>query len=136
MDSIKRTITLKNRVIPLAFTCQELLDIQLEIATPFRDAISIVLGRNPKDKKDSSKMGSNEHLTAAVKLVRILGNAGLEESGQEADLTDKKVMRMLKPADVAEAVNVCIDVINDNMSNEPIEEQPEDPENTPTEAEK
>lgn len=136
MDSIKRTITLKNRVIPLAFTCQELLDIQLEIATPFRDAISIVLGRNPKDKKDSSKMGSNEHLTAAAKLVRILGNAGLEESGQEADLTDKKVMRMLKPADVAEAVNVCIDVINDNMSNEPIEEQPEDPENTPTEAEK
>ena len=81
-------------------------------------------------------MGSNEHLTAAAKLVRILGNAGLEESGQEADLTDKKVMRMLKPADVAEAVNVCIDVINDNMSNEPIEEQPEDPENTPTEAEK
>ena len=136
MDSIKRTSTLKNSVIPLAFTCQELLDIQLEIATPFRDAISIVLGRNPKDKKDSSKMGSNEHLTAAAKLVRILGNAGLEESGQEADLTDKKVMRMLKPADVAEAVNVCIDVINDNMSNEPIEEQPEDPENTPTEAEK
>lgn len=136
MDSIKRTITLKNRVIPLAFTCQELLDIQLEIATPFRDAISIVLGRNPKDKKDSSKMGSNEHLTAAAKMVRILGNAGLEESGQEADLTDKKVMRMLKPADVAEAVNVCIDVINDNMSNEPIEEQPEDPESTPTEAEK
>ena len=136
MDCTNRTITLKKRVIPLAFTSQEMLDIQLEITTPFRDAIAIVLGRNPKDKSDSSKMGSNEHLNAAAKMIRILGNAGLEESGQEADLTDKKVLRLMHPSEVAEIVNICIDVIGEAMNEKPSEGQPEDPENKPATDEK
>ena len=136
MDDTNRTITLRNREIPLAFTCQEMLDIQKEIATPFRDAISIVLGRNPKDKNDSSKTGGNDHLNAAAKMIRILGNAGLEESGQEADLTDKKILRMMHPSEVVEIVNTCIDVISEAMNEKPSDEQPEDHENKPAEDEK
>ena len=34
-----------------------------------------------------------------AKLIRILGNAGLEEAGEAPDLTDKKVLRAMKPAD-------------------------------------
>ena len=32
------------------------------------------------------------------RLIRILGNAGLEEKGEEPDLTDKWVMRKIKPS--------------------------------------
>ena len=48
-------------------------------------------------------------------LIRIIGNAGLEESGEEPDLTDKKVMRAIRPVELAdikcavsEAVTNCI----------------------------
>ena len=120
------TITLKGREIPLLYTTYEMKTIQEEIA-PISRAIRIVLGRNPDDEEDKSKYGSAEHLDAAAKLIRILGNAGLEEAGEAPDLTDKKVMRALKPSEVGIAVEKCIDAMSAGMASEIPEKKEEGP---------
>ena len=111
------TITLKGREIPLLYTVYEMKQIQDDIA-PISQAISLVLGRNPDDKTDTSKYGSAEHLEAAAKMIRILGNAGLEEAGEAPDLTDKKVMRALRPVELPAAVNICMDALTEGMASE------------------
>ena len=120
------TITLKGREIPLLYTVWEMKEIQEEIA-PLSQAISLVLGRNPEDKEDTSRYGGAEHLAAASKLIRILGNAGLEESGQNGDLTDKKVMRALKPSELAGAVNACMDAMSEGLVSEIPDKEEEGP---------
>ena len=118
------TINLKGRTVPLLYTTWEMKQIQEELG-PLNRAISLVLGRTPDDKEDTSRYGGAEHLDAAAKLIRILGNAGLEEAGEPGDLTNKKVLRALKPADIAEAVNACMDAMNEGMTSE-IPEKEED----------
>ena len=111
------SITLKGREIPLLYTTYEMKTIQEEIA-PIGKALKIILGRNPEDENDTSLYGSAQHLEAAAKMVRILGNAGLEENGEDADLTDKKVMRAIRPGELAEVVNACFDAMNEGMKSE------------------
>ena len=120
------SIILKGREIPLIYTVYEMKQIQEDIA-PLNRAISLVLGRNPDDKEDMSRFGGAEHVESAAKLIRILGNAGLEENGEAGDLTDKKVMRALKPADLPAAVNACMDAMNEGMSTEIPEDEDEGP---------
>ena len=120
------TITLKGREIPLLYTTWEMKQVQEELG-PISKAIKKVLGRNPEDDEDMSLYAGAEHLAAAATLIRILGNAGLEESGEAADLTDKKVLRALKPADLAEAVNKCMDAMAEGMKSEIPEKKPEGP---------
>ena len=110
-------ITLKGRRIPLLYTTYEMKLIQEEIA-PIAKAISIVLGKNPDDKKDTSQYLSAGHLEAACKLIRILGNAGLEENGEAADLTDKKVMRAIRPVELGAMVSECMEAMNEGMATE------------------
>lgn len=121
------TINLRGREIPLVYTTFEMLTIQEEIAKPLNVAMKIILGRNPDDDTDMSRFGTPEHLQAAAKLIRILGNCGLEEAGMDADLTDKMVMRALKPAKLAEAVNLCMDAIGVGMETEFEDKKPEGP---------
>lgn len=116
------SITLKGKEIPLLYTTYELLTIQKEIA-PLSQAINLVLGRNPDDKDDMSQFGSAENIGAAAKLIRILGNAGLEESGAEANLTDKYVMRSLGALDLVKAINACMDTINEGMGKDQSEQE-------------
>ena len=111
------SITLKGREVPLLFTTLEMKTIQEEIG-PIDRANMIVTGRNPDDDKDTSKYGSVEHLTAAAKMIRILGNAGLEENDEAGDLTDKKVMRALKPGDLPDAVRKCMEAMTEGMASE------------------
>ena len=111
------TITIKGREIPLTYTVWEMKTIQEEIG-PMSKAINLVTGRNPDDPEDTERYGSAEHLEAAAKLIRILGNAGLEESGQEPYLTDKYIMRALIPADFMGAVSACMDAMNEGMTSE------------------
>ena len=111
------SITLKGREIPLLYTTWEMKQIQEEIA-PLSTALSLVMGRNPEDKTDTRVYGSAEHLKAVSALIRILGNAGLEESGQEPDLTAKKVMRALKPSELVNAINACMAAMNEGMASE------------------
>ena len=111
------SITLKGREIPLLYTTYEMKVIQEEIA-PMSKALRIILGRNPEDEEDMSMYGGAEHLAAAAKMIRILGNAGLEENGEAPDLTDKKVMRAIKPAELAMMVNACVDAMAEGMKSE------------------
>lgn len=120
------SITLKGREIPLVYTTYEMMLIQKDIA-PISKAISLVLGRNPDDKEDMNMYGSAEHLSAAAKLIRILGNAGLEEAGETADLTDKRVMRALKPGELAAAVSACMEAMSEGMASEIPEKEEEGP---------
>lgn len=119
-------ITLKGREIPLLYTTYELKALQEEIA-PFSRMVNIILGRNPDDTTDTSAFGSAEHIEAVAKLIRILGNAGLEEAGEAADLTDKKVMRAIKPMDLMEKISACMDAINEGMVSEIPEKEDEGP---------
>lgn len=120
------TIKLKGREIPLLYTTWEMKQIQEEMG-PLNKAINIVIGRNPEDEKDQSMFGGAEHLSAAAKLIRILGNAGLEEAGEAADLTDKKVLRAIKPSEVMNMVNACLDAMNEGMTSEIPEKKDEGP---------
>ncbi len=116
------TITLKGREIPLVYTTYEMKQVQEEIA-PIGKVISLVLGRNPEDKTDTSGFGSAEHLKAAAALIRILGNAGLEEAGEAADLTEKKIMRALSPIEFPAAVQACMEAMTEGMASEYPEEE-------------
>lgn len=120
------SITLKGREIPLLYTTYELKALQEEIA-PFSRMINVILGRNPDDTTDTSAFGSAEHIEAVAKLIRILGNAGLEEAGEAADLTDKKVMRAIRPMDLMEKISACMDAINEGMVSEIPEKEEEGP---------
>ena len=120
------SITIKGREIPLIYTVYEMKQVQEEIA-PLDRAISLVLGRNPDDKEDQSKYGGAEHLEAAVTLIRILGNAGLEEAGEAPDLTEKKIMRALKPGELMMAINTCMDTMAEGMASEIPEKKQEGP---------
>lgn len=116
------TITLKGRRIPLLYTVLEMKEIQEQIG-PLGKAIDMILGRNPDDKEDTSQFGGPEHLGNLAKLIMILGNAGLEEEGQEADLTEKKIMRAIKPAEMLDVINACMDALNEGMTSEIPEEK-------------
>jgi len=118
------SITLKGREIPLVYTVWEMKEIQEELG-PLSTAIRLVLGRNPEDPEDTSKYGSAEHLKAAASLIRILGNAGLEEAGGNPDLTNKKILRALRPSELIEAINECINAMNEGMASE-IPEKPKE----------
>lgn len=111
------SITIKGRVIPLLYTTLEMRDIQRDIA-PIGKAIPLVLGRNAENEKDTSRYASAEHLDAVAKMIRILGNAGLEEAGESPDLTEKKILRGLKPMEIAEAINACMTAINEGLASE------------------
>lgn len=117
------SITLKGREIPLIYTTYEMKQLQEEIA-PLGKLNYAIYGRNPDDENDRSKYASAEHLEAVAKLIRILGNAGLEEAGEEPDLTDKKVMRAIRPADLVEMVNACTQAMDEGYESEiPVEKQ-------------
>ena len=120
------SITLKGREIPLIYTVYEMKQIQEEIA-PLDRAISLVMGRNPDDKEDTSGYGSAQHLETAAKLIRILGNAGLEEAGDNPDLTEKKIMRAMIPADLMMAISTCMDTMAEGMASEIPEKKKEGP---------
>ena len=49
----------------------------------------------------------------ACKLIRILGNAGLEETGQDPDLTDRWVMKHIRPNMIASYAVAVMYVINE-----------------------
>jgi len=111
------SINLKGREIPLLYTTYEMKLLQEKIG-PLDKAMKIILGRNPDDDEDMSRYGGAEHIGAVAALVVILGNAGLEEAGEEPDLTEKKVMRAIRPADLVDVVNACMNAMADGMNSE------------------
>ena len=109
------TITLKGREIPLIYTTWEMKQIQEEIA-PMAGAIDLLVGRD-KDGNNGAYGGAKQ-LEALGKAIRILGNAGLEEAGETPDLTDKWILRALKPQNLTEAVNAVMNAFTEGMASE------------------
>ena len=120
------SITLKGREIPMLYTTYEMKLIQEEIA-PISRAISIATGRNPDDAEDQSKYAGAEHLEALAKLVKVLGNAGLEEAGDTPDLTEKWILRALKPSRIPATVNACMDAMAEGMRSEIPDKEDDEP---------
>ena len=120
------SIRLKKREIPLAFTVLEMKQIQEEIA-PIGELNNAIMAINKDNPEDRSKYGTPEHLTAVAKLIRILGNAGLEEAGEAPDLTEREIMRAMKPADLVRAMNACLTAMTEGMLSEIPEEKSKEP---------
>jgi len=110
-------VKLKGREIPLLYTVYEMKAVQEEIA-PIGELYQKIFGRNPEDENDRSMFGSAPHLDAVARLVRILGNAGLEEDGEAPDLTDKWVMRAIRPGQITEVLSCCMTAMNEAMESE------------------
>jgi hypothetical protein len=123
-----KTIKIGKREIPLFYSTYEMVEIQEEIGcTAFQlkeevfgirqtdedDPMSIVLDC-VTDPAKTKKLGT---------LIRIMGNAGLEEDGQEGDLTDKWVLRNMKPAMIMIFALAALNVINDGNRIEAPEEE-------------
>ena len=111
------TIILKGREIPLIYTVLEMKTLQEEIG-PLSDLRFIITGANKEDENDTSEYGSPKHLEAVAKMVRILGNAGLEEDGKDPDLTDKWVLRAIRPGQIVETIGICMEAMNEGMASE------------------
>jgi len=120
------SITLKGREIPLIYTTYEMKQIQEEIA-PIGRTISMIAGANPDDPEDENFPTSAKRLEALAKAVRIMGNAALEEAGETADLTDKKILRWMRPDEVMMTANACIEAMNEGMTSEIPKEKKEGP---------
>ena len=112
------TIKIGKREIPLYYSTKEMIDIQRDIGCTAYQLNEQVFGIRREDDDDPSsvKFGVLEDmdkLEKLGKLVRILGNAGLEESGEEADLDDKWVLRNIKPGMIMVYVIALVAVISD-----------------------
>ena len=124
MDKKMPEIKIGGRSIPLYYSTYETIAIQREIGCTAFQLNDQVFGVETIDE-DKDKTMDNIRLTVANdpekteklgKLIRILGNAGLEESGEEGNLTDKWVLRNMKPAMVLiYAVGVMAVISQGNM---------------------
>ena len=122
-------IKIGGRVIPLLYTTCEMIDIQEEIGcTGFQlkdEVFGVYLADEDNPKSVRMKVAEDGARTKKLcTLIRILGNAGLEESGQEPDLTDKWVMRNIKPAMILPyAVIAMAEIIEGNRMEKKQEEE-------------
>lgn len=120
------SIMLKGRKIPLLYTVYEMKTIQEDIC-PLDTFSFAIMGVNKENEKDRSKYGSPEHLDAVAKLIRILGNAGLEEAGEAADLTEKKILRSIRPGQLTDLLSSCMEAMSEGMASEIPDEKQDEP---------
>lgn len=112
------TIRIGGREIPLFYSTMELISIQDEIGCTAFQLNDEVFGIK-KDEEDEDSQVRFGVITDAEKtkklgtLIRILGNAGLEEEGQEPDLTDKWILRHIKPGMIMVYVIALIAVLTE-----------------------
>ena len=114
-------IRIGGREIPMTLTTFELIAIQEEIGCTIGQLQDQVFGLEKNLETDEYKFNlaeDKERLKKFGKLIRILGNAGLEEAGQEPDLTDKWILRHMKPVMIMAYVIVITAVINEAMKME------------------
>lgn len=115
-------IKIGGRTIPLLFTVFEMIAIQTDIectAAELREKVfGIVENEDNPEESRITVAEDPEKLIKLGKLIRILGNAGLEERGQEPDLTDKWVLRNMKPALVIGYAVMVMSEIVDGMTME------------------
>ena len=96
----------------------ELISIQGEIGCTAFELNDVVFGikKNEEDEDSQVRFGvitDAEKTKKLGTLIRILGNAGLEEEGQEPDLTDKWILRHIKPGMIMVYVIALIAVLTE-----------------------
>lgn len=105
MDKLPE-IKIGKRNIPLYYSTYETIAIQREIGCTAFQLKDQVFGVEIIDEDEDATVDNiwlkvaedPERMEKLGKLICILGNAGLEEEGQEPDLTEKWVLRNMKPA--------------------------------------
>ena len=122
-------LKIDGRTIPLLYTTYETLAIQKELGCTAFELKEKVFGITVKDEDNPNSVtfgcATDPELTERMcKLIRILGNAGLEESGQEPDLTDKWIMRHMKPIMILpNAVILMEEIAEGNRMESPAKEE-------------
>lgn len=122
-------IKIGKREIPLFYSTYEMLAIQEEIGCTAFQLREEVFGIRQEDEDDPMSIRMEcvtdpEKTKKLGMLIRILGNAGLEENGEKGDLTDKWILRNMKPALImAYAVAAMAVIVEGNRIEAPEEEQ-------------
>ena len=112
------TIRIGWREIPLYYSSYEMIAFQTEIGCTAFQLNDVVFGikRDDEDEDSQVRFGvltDAEKLKKLGTLIRILGNAGLEQEGKEPDLTDKWVLRNIKPGMIMVYVIALVAVITE-----------------------
>lgn len=112
-------IKIGERTIPLILTTYELIAIQDEIGCTVGQLQDEVFGiERDFETGEVTRMKfltEPEKMKKVGTLIRIMGNAALEEQGEAPDLKDKWVLRHIKPAMMAAYGVAVMAVINDAM---------------------
>ena len=118
-------VKIGGRTIPLSYTAYEMIEIQRQIGCTAFELTDKVFGIESKEDENNpdadpqisiNVVNDPERLARMGKLIAILGNAGLEQSGQEPDLTDKWILRNMKPALIlGYAIATMAEISNGNM---------------------
>lgn len=124
-------IRIGGRTIPMLLTTYELVDIQDEIGCTVPQMWDQVFGIEKIMEDDEEKtvfhVAEDAKLMRKLgKLIRICGNAGLEEAGLEPDLKDKWILRNMKPGMILPYTIVMMSVVNDAMRQEVAEKEKAD----------
>ena len=96
-------IKIGGRKVPLFYSTYEMIEIRKEIGCTAFQLRDQVFGIRQDDEDDPMSIRMEvvtdpEKTEKLGKLIRILGNAGLEQKGEDADLTEKWILRNMKPA--------------------------------------
>lgn len=114
-------IKIGGRSIPMQLTTFEMIAIEEEIGCTvgqIRDEVFGLEHNLETDEYTFHLVDDKEKLKKFGRLIRILGNAGLEEAGQAPDLTDKWVLRNMKPAMIVAYTVAVTAVMNEAMKME------------------
>lgn len=128
-------INLGGRKIPLLLTTLELAEIQEDIGCTVAQLRDEVFGLTEDDEPDENGkpvfrfgvVNDPKKIRKMGTLIRILGNAGLEEKGEEPDLTDKWVLRALPPGWIIPMAVILVSIVNEAMRQEKTEEKQSGP---------
>ena len=123
-------MTIGGRTFPLMLSSFETLTIQEEIGCTvgqLRDQVFGIVHNIETDEYRTTMREDPEKLKKFGKLIRIMGNAGLEEAGQEPDLTDKWVLRHIRHGMIIPYMIQLSEIINDAMKMEIKEEKTDGP---------
>ena len=128
-----KEIKIGKREIPLFYSTYEMLAIQEEIGCTAFQLREEVFGIRQEDEDDPMSIRMEcvtdpEKTKKLGMLIRILGNAGLEENGEKGDLTDKWILRNMKPALImAYAVAAMAVIVEGNRIEAPEAEEQQGP---------
>ena len=125
-------VKIGKRTIPLFYSTYEMIAIQKEIGCTAYELKEKVFGVRQTDEDDPMSIVLDvvtdpERTMRLGTLLKILGNAGLEEAGQEPDLTDKWILRNMKPPLIMPYALAAMAVITDGNKVESPKDENEGP---------